>query len=1197
MINFITGRCGTGKSRMVSDSIVREINSGSRDVVLIVPEQQTVVWETKMASRLPTSANFRLEITNFTRLANSVFREYGGLAESVVDDGTRALLIWRAMISVWDQLRVYSSGRNESEISREDKNIPHLLAAVDELKNSGISPSDAEKALDSLMRERDSDSAETEGGLSSRLSDAVLVYSAYQSFLHEEYIDRGDLLDNLASALAEYPYFKGKSVYIDSFFSLTRAEERILSHIFRQADEVTVTFACPADGEQRTKIRTDPDQLSMFGESEEKSGCVSADITFAEIEKFRRTALSIAAKWGKSVRKISLDKNYRHAVSVELAAVESRLFDYTADLPEKKNCRHDISIITCADVYDEAEACAALIDRLIRQGYRYSDIAVVARDMKTREGIVDRILRRHGIRCFMSESGDAASLPAVRLVTSALAVAANGWQRKDIIALAKTGMTAVGREISTLQSESADESIEDLEGDPEGNPIEIEQAEKSSVNTAFEGDIFEIYTETWNIRGRKAYTSGPWSMNPAGYKTERSEESEAMLLAANRAREKLIEPLERFLSVFDSGEATVREIAERIVYYAEECRIEDALQSAAQSYRELGMAGEAEKVLVSWSKVCDILDCMVKNLGDAKISAGRFSGLFSRVAAATDVGSIPTGIDEVILGSSSGIRTDSVKCVIMLGAVDGEFPGTVNDSGAFFSERDKIALEAVGLNISSPDLNTRAARELFMFYRTAASASEKLFVLVPSSDEALLSEGASRIRAITDAVRGSSCLVRFADMPISDTVYTKSTAEYLLSRRPDAAERALLRAVSDGIESAEQCAALAERDITGDRAPEERIEHAQVMLIPGTDEALRAPRLNLSQSKIETFVQCPFSFWSRYEMKIRPTPKAEITPPDIGTFMHSVLERFFRRVPAQSLPLSRSESEKIADEIIEEYIKALAASGLGRTEAHLADGRLEYLFLRLRRHVMIFIDAIMRELEQSGFRPMAFELPIGLPSPDGKQVDAMTIPTDFGIDVVLRGIADRADIYTADDGRKYIRIVDYKTGSKLFSLDEVRRGLHVQMLIYLFSLKHYGDKTGTPLHPAGALYFQAKPSSISEPKEPSPDEAAQLAVDRIERRGVLLSDEEIHRAMDSRLEGKFINVKTSRDGDIKSSSKYTALMSAQELGALEGDLCRVIGKIASRMLSGEADAAPMKIGGKNPCDWCDSRMICRHIEE
>ena len=147
----------------------------------------------------------------------------------------------------------------------------------------------------------------------------------------------------------------------------------------------------------------------------------------------------------------------------------------------------------------------------------------------------------------------------------------------------------------------------------------------------------------------------------------------------------------------------------------------------------------------------------------------------------------------------------------------------------------------------------------------------------------------------------------------------------------------------------------------------------------------------------------------------------------------------------------------------------------------------------------------------------------------------MTIPTDAGIDVVLRGIADRADIYTAEDGKKYIRIVDYKTGSKLFSLDEVRRGLHVQMLIYLFSLKHYGDRKGTPLYPAGALYFQAKPSSISEPKEPTPAEAAQLAIDRIERSGVLLSEEEILRAMDSDLGGRFISVKSGKDGSIPQS--------------------------------------------------------------
>jgi hypothetical protein len=83
MINLIIGRAGYGKSTVLCDMIKKEILEGDRQLVLLVPEQQTVLWETKMAKMLPTSSNLRLEITNFTRLSNSVFRECGGLADTI----------------------------------------------------------------------------------------------------------------------------------------------------------------------------------------------------------------------------------------------------------------------------------------------------------------------------------------------------------------------------------------------------------------------------------------------------------------------------------------------------------------------------------------------------------------------------------------------------------------------------------------------------------------------------------------------------------------------------------------------------------------------------------------------------------------------------------------------------------------------------------------------------------------------------------------------------------------------------------------------------------------------------------------------------------------------------------------------------------------------------------------------------------
>ena len=147
MLNFIIGRSGTGKSTAVREMIQRDVEA-KKQVVLIVPEQETVVWETKMAEMLPVSANLYLEITNFTRLANAVFRQFGGLTDTVIDEGSRSLLVWRAMLSVWDSLEVYgTSGAAE----REDRNIPHLMRAIDELKESGISPAEAEDALEKLI--------------------------------------------------------------------------------------------------------------------------------------------------------------------------------------------------------------------------------------------------------------------------------------------------------------------------------------------------------------------------------------------------------------------------------------------------------------------------------------------------------------------------------------------------------------------------------------------------------------------------------------------------------------------------------------------------------------------------------------------------------------------------------------------------------------------------------------------------------------------------------------------------------------------------------------------------------------------------------------------------------------------------------------------------------------------------------------
>ena len=1116
MVNFIIGACGRGKSRAVADMILNEINTGTRDVVLIVPEQQAVAWETRMASVLPPSANLRLEITNFTRLPNSVFREYGGLSDTVVDEGTRALIVWRAMLSVQDQLKVYTAG----EGGHEDRAIPFLTAAVDELKQSGISPAEAEAALDELSRLA-GEEGENHPSLVPRLSDAVNVYAAYNAILHEDFIDRGDLLDNLASALRAHPYFRGKAVFIDSFFSLTAPEERILSQIIAQADDVTVTFALSADGED---VRPQ----------------------FAEITEFMHRTASFANRAGKEINRIFLGENRRHTGSKELAAVEEMLFDgkERAEYAGEMRPSEDVKVIRCADRYDEAEACASVIAKLIREGYRYSDIAVVARDMSTREGIIDAVLRRHGMRCFMSESAEVSSSPAVKLILAALSVAAGGWQRRDMIRLIKTGMTPHSAEDSTL----------------------------GMLDT----DIFETYTYTWNIRGRKMYCADRWTMNPEGYSESFTDTGREVLDAANACRERIIPPLERLLSVFGDGRgvASVREIAERITVFAEEYGVAESLDGMRRHYLGIGMAREAERTARSWDYVCEILDKMVAVIGDSPLNAVRFARLFGRLAADMDKGTIPTGVDEIVLGSATGVRFDEARCVILLGAVEDEFPRSPDEAGGFFDERDKLVLESVGLCISSPDTAVELAREYFMFYRTAASAKEKLYILAPTGGGTNLSSGADGIIKILGSI-GRTTGEAFGAMPLSEILFDRVTAEYLLSRRTDKGELALLRQIA-GAADGGRVKLTAENDRVAPRAGGER--------------------MTLSKSAVEKFVECRFKYCCENRVKVRPERRAEVKLNDVGSFIHRVFERFFGEIPAEKIAsgeLTKDEMRGTAERIIEEYVDALAESG-GRAKGDY-DGRLKYLFGRLSRYVLVFIEAMVNELEQSRFVPAAFELPIGI-DVDGKpKVDPVEFALPDGGRVAVCGIADRVDIYDAPDGRRYVRIVDYKTGKKEFSLENISKGIEVQLLIYLFSVWKFGlpDGDGRETVPAGAVYFSTRPAVMNADSITAAEENRTEAVESVSRSGVLLNDESVLRAMEKDLGGRFISP-TVKDGALICKDRHTFLVSAEQFGELYGELERTITGIAGEMRAGKAEAKPSGVNNaSDPCGWCEYAFVCK----
>lgn len=75
------------------------------------------------------------------------------------------------------------------------------------------------------------------------------------------------------------------------------------------------------------------------------------------------------------------------------------------------------------------------------------------------------------------------------------------------------------------------------------------------------------------------------------------------------------------------------------------------------------------------------------------------------------------------------------------------------------------------------------------------------------------------------------------------------------------------------------------------------------------------------------------------------------------------------------------------------------------------------------------------------------------------------------------------------DGKLYLRVVDYKTGKKSFDLAELRYGLGLQMLLYLFTLKEEGQMLfgGHEIVPAGVLYTPAREPMLRCARDTEPE--------------------------------------------------------------------------------------------------------------
>ena len=634
-----------------------------------------------------------------------------------------------------------------------------------------------------------------------------------------------------------------------------------------------------------------------------------------------------------------------------------------------------------------------------------------------------------------------------------------------------------------------------------------------------DADLFEDYCATWDICG-SLFTEKIWSMNPDGYTVVKSNRGERILAAANKVRASLIPPLEEMKQKFSLACGNTEKNCRAIYEYLKEIGIDKNLSSLAELELSLGNVKEAGELLRTYDYIVSSLTNISIILADAPTSPEELALAIEIMLRHTDIGSVPAVNDCVTIGSADTLRVENIKMAVLLGLCEGEFPAAFSDGG-ILNENDKKLLDELGLELSSRESRI-ISDELFFVYRAMTKPSDKLILCT-----------------CTSHIGGGALTPSVAYNRVKYILPYLCEKKFDLARLREASEER-----NNGVQS------------------EQIINDDGVIIDPLIVKNIFGERLYLSKSSVTSFAECPYKYWCEYVLKLREQGPSEISYASAGTIIHYVLEKLLRKIvlPDGSLP-------DLSDDEIISYVNDIVLEHISELNCNLT-ASLSHSFARLRDLALIMAKSVIDEFRTSKFKVIAFEKRIS------DKVDDALRPVEISVEcngerftVVFGGTVDRIDCY--DNGEtRFLRVVDYKTGSHKFDPQKVESGEDIQLPAYLFTaageanLHYFGD--GSTLVPASAQFLSAEET-----------QGHMMPT----RSGFILNDGDLIDALGER---------DKEDAKGKKKSPSASPLNADEFAKVKEDFVSSVSKIGESIYSGNIPKTP----SEDACRFCSLRKTC-----
>lgn len=895
-----------------------------------------------------------------------------------------------------------------------------------------------------------------------------------------------------------------------------------------------------------------PIQYRLIAELMELSRMVIVSVTLGEGENPYRIMgeqelFYLSKKTVRDLQKWAQKRNVRQAEDVylgkgglprfresrELAHLEKQLFRYPLK-PYEESQKDSIPAIQIREAMSPAGevrgACILIKKLVLEQNYSYRDIAVVTGELETYGDFFEREAATYDIPVFIDRTRGILLNPFLEYIRSALRIVLQNFSYESVFHYLRSGL--------------ADFTME-------------------------ETDLLENYILATGIKGRKK-----WGELFTRNATEQ----------INELRARLYGQMTPLLQKQERASGYVKALYEFIVAG----RIQEKLLTFEEQFRADGEEERAKEYAQIYRLVMELLNQIEGLLREEAMTLQEFADILDSGFAEIEVGTIPGGVDRVIVGDMERTRLNQVKVLLFLGVNDGNIPRNAN-KGGIISDIDREFLKDSDIELAPTPRQQMFTQRLYL-YMNMTKPSERLYLsyarissdgktlrpsylidtvkaLFPCAYQGNLMEGKE---SVTERIMGKKDALPYVAEELRERAQGRAggmTDEEFFS---------LCRIYWEDSAFRGQMEKLLQ-------AAYEHYEHKPLgamiaRMVYGTV-------LENSVSRLERYAACAYAHFLQYGLNLKEREVFRLENTDLGNIYHEVLEVFSHRLKEHGytwLDFPKEEGEQLLWEALEN-----CSMQYGETILY-SSARYQYMIERMYRILKRTIWALKEQLKSGKFLPEAFEMSFSRV----ENLDAVNITLSEEEKMKLRGRIDRLDT-CEDEDHIYVKVIDYKSGNKKFDLAAVYYGLQLQLIVYMnvaaeMMKKSHPDKEVVP---AALLYYHVNDPMIKSEEELSPEQVNDQLLKELRMNGLVNDSEEVIGLLDGSFATKssIIPVERKSDGSLSARS---SVVNRQDYEVISNYVNQKMHQFGTEILQGNIEVNPCEQGNTESCTYCTFREIC-----